>query len=698
MRFNRKVRGDYLKKLVIGGFPCTKFSIAQKNDRVTDLGFTAQEFITFRNTTQNWWEHIADFELQIGLKIEQLANNDGYNHFNAESYKFDIGVHLFLNCLVVLDRQEYDYYMFENVSSMQKAVKETISEIMNTLYDGRMTEINSALVSAQNRKRVYWTNFDVTQPEDRGILLKDILESGFDLTTNDKTWALTSSYRFGVPPHNPIERHQRNLIAEPIGTTQDGKSFVLTAYYSTGQNAPNTITKHKGTMVAEQVPSKLININPSGNGMNGTVYNIDAKSPCLTTNKGEGNKILEPVCLRYERTEEGKQVRKDYENGIVKHGFNKMRNLHPRKDDKTNTVTTVTKDNQIAEPVCVSSRGRYVSGNRHTKCEGGTKQFYEVRGTQTNSLTTVQKDNMVAEPINVTIEEKSKTLLSRYFKNSTINCLREDFGGDSMVAEPIRVGDLPNDKGEISGSQATRIYSTEGKSVNLIANGGGQGAKTGLYAIRVGNLPRADGVVTGSQEQRIYHIDRKSISLVSTAARVGGLYAIPTAFNEDTPTKAISLADGKTYDVYEVTGGQITIKERTYPIKLQDGFYIIRKLTVVECCRLQTLSDDYFKDSEGNKLISDSQSYKCCGNGWTKEVIKHIFTCGFGELDRSEKLQVTALYDGISTGMDTLVDMGFHAIIYKAYEIDKYATIVSKYNFPSIEHMGDAFSVRDEEV
>ena len=40
------------------------------------------------------------------------------------------------------------------------------------------TYINSALVSAQNRLRMYWTNFEVTQPEDKGILLKDIIEDG----------------------------------------------------------------------------------------------------------------------------------------------------------------------------------------------------------------------------------------------------------------------------------------------------------------------------------------------------------------------------------------------------------------------------------------------------------------------------------------------------------------------------------------
>jgi site-specific DNA-cytosine methylase len=52
----------------------------------------------------------------------------------------------------------------------------------------------------------------------------------------------------------------------------------------------------------------------------------------------------------------------------------------------------------------------------------------------------------------------------------------------------------------------------------------------------------------------------------------------------------------------------------------------IRRLTPVECCRLQTVRDDYFKDKDGNNIISESQQYKGLGNGWTIEVIAHIFS------------------------------------------------------------------------
>ena len=52
------------------------------------------------------------------------------------------------------------------------------------------TYINSALVSAQNRLRMYWTNFEVTQPDDKGLLLKDIIENEPDEKYNINIQAL----------------------------------------------------------------------------------------------------------------------------------------------------------------------------------------------------------------------------------------------------------------------------------------------------------------------------------------------------------------------------------------------------------------------------------------------------------------------------------------------------------------------------
>ena len=80
--------------------------------------------------------------------------------------------------------------------------------------------INSALLSAQQRKRCYWTNIPgVCQPEDKGILLKDILESG--ISWQDKSYCMTASYD-GAVFWNTMQRSQRSMIAEPIRIGQYG--------------------------------------------------------------------------------------------------------------------------------------------------------------------------------------------------------------------------------------------------------------------------------------------------------------------------------------------------------------------------------------------------------------------------------------------------------------------------------------------
>ena len=169
-------------------------------------------------------------------------------------------------------------------------------------------------------------------------------------------------------------------------------------------------------------------------------------------------------------------------------------------------------------------------------------------------------------------------------------------------------------------------------------------------------------------------------------------WATPCEWDENgTPTNAISCADGKVYTVYMVKDGSITIKGAQYEIDLVDGYYIIRKLTVTECCRLQTLPDDYVK------AVSPSQGYKGLGNAWTAEVIIHILSHALKDVPRDEELIVLSMYDGIGTGRYCLDKMGFTNVKYNAYEIDKYAMTISMDNYPDIIQHGDAFAVRNED-
>lgn len=193
--------------------------------------------------------------------------------------------------------------------------------------------------------------------------------------------------------------------------------------------------------------------------------------------------------------------------------------------------------------------------------------------------------NMVAEPVSIASrtricdDGKYKRLEARDGKSNCLTTVQSDY----MVAEPVRAGALPRPNGELSTSQAMRIYGTDGKSVGLKANGGGMGGKTGLYAVP---------------------------------------------------------CESKQSHIYTVKDGRITFKDKSYPIKLKDGQYIIRKLTVDECKRLQTVPDDY-----DMTCISDTQAYKCLGNGWTVRVISHLMKCAVNSPDTKtpEKTGVSRL-------------------------------------------------------
>ena len=281
---------------------------------------------------------------------------------NRETVASGMGWELFSQYVRALHEAKPKYFIYENNKSMSKAIRASIDET----FGFEAVPINSELVSAQNRQRLYWvgkqnpdgtySKVDVEQPEDRGILLRDILENG--VAWQEKSYNLTTRC-CGAIPEDTLKRYRHTMVAEPVNITQ----------------SPGC--------------AEVLNVNPCGHGMNGAVIHCDGKCRTLTTNKGEGPKIIEPVCLRIE---------------------------------------------------------------------------FE---------------------------------------------------------------------------------------------------------------------------------------------------------DDDKPIKAVGK-DGKEITIYEVCDGKITIKGKQYPIKLKDGYYIIRKLTVSECKRLQTVPEWY------EFLVSNSQAYKMLGNGWTCEVIAHI--------------------------------------------------------------------------
>ena len=571
-------------KILIGGSPCTHWSIAQTKNRETEAS--------------------------------------------------GIGWELFLNYKIARDKYQPDFFLYENNKSMSPAIRAQITAELGV----EPVLINSALVSAQNRQRLYWagkrnpdgtySQVAVEQPVDRGILLRDILESG--VCWKEKGYALLSTTG-GTTADDMVSRHQRNGAAEPVAIkpltekemdymvreTKDGRNHFDFDYFHDAtqeKSACVTANTHKG------VPYNVL-VEPVRIG---TIEN-DAKDkdpvyPDLSeqefipgeTTQNEGLAFLGGFA-------------KDGEKMWLNNGKVYSRNFRQGKrlysaDGKAVTMTAcpaglVGHAGLYAAPVAGRVVGRRINeqGHRDDYNEAIPHfQYFEVNEEpqKTNCLTTVQKDN--------------------------------------MTAVPVRVGAMPNKDGEVGTSQSRRIYSTDGKSVSLQArpNGGGaDGAATGLYAVPV--IPDGKGQFV------------------------------------------IKAAGGKEIPVYEVRGGRITIKGKTYPIKLADGFYIIRKLTVTECKRLQTVPDTYAFP------VSDTQAYKMLGNGWTVDVIAHIMSHFTGLTE--EAVEVLSMYDGMSCGHIALDKLGAEITTYYATEIDKYAVQTTQHNYPDTMQLGDAFQVRAED-
>ena len=418
-----------MMKLLLGGSPCTHWSIAQSRHRET-------------RPEGHGWE-------------------------------------LFRNYLIAKERYCPDFFLYENNKSMAPAIREQITAELGV----EPIFINSALVSAQSRQRLYWTNIPgVEQPEDRGLVLRDILESGLPLRE---------------------------------------KGYTLKANY-----------------------------------------------------------------------------------------------------------------------VCSSAANAMDSGHFPA--------------------------TMVMEPVNITEDGKAHCLRSSCYKDGMRNFVANVRDRKTCVAEPIRIGTIESSTG--SDGPGHRVYSADGKSKTLCGNGGGAGAKTGLYAVPcAGRLVGRRINAQGHREDYNEKVERFQRFEINEEPQKTNCLSTVQKDN-----LVIEAWDGKTHPVYMVKSGLIAIKGREYPIRLADGFYIIRKLTVLECMRLQTVPEDYIFP------VSNSQAYKMLGNGWTVEVIAHILS--FCPGIATEPIEVLSMYDGMSCGRLALNKLGAQTNRYYATEIDKYAIKITQTN------------------
>lgn len=155
---------------------------------------------------------------------------------------------LFYTFLEMIRYYKPKYFILENVASMSNANRDIITELMGV----EPVMLNAALVSAQQRKRYFWTNIPTSELKNKGIVVKDILESG----EVDKTYCITATYCYTKPIN--ILRNERTQVFEPIRIGNTGNS--------TAQG--NRVYSIKGKTVN-------INANGGGGGAKTGLYKVD---------------------------------------------------------------------------------------------------------------------------------------------------------------------------------------------------------------------------------------------------------------------------------------------------------------------------------------------------------------------------------------------------------------------------------------
>lgn len=113
----------------------------------------------------------GEFDLLIGgspCTYWSVAKTDGKRETTSSGFGFE----LFMQYVRALKEAKPKYFLYENNFSIHQNIKDEITKQLGV----QPIMINSGLVSAQNRKRMYWTNIPTTIPEDKGLKLYDVID------------------------------------------------------------------------------------------------------------------------------------------------------------------------------------------------------------------------------------------------------------------------------------------------------------------------------------------------------------------------------------------------------------------------------------------------------------------------------------------------------------------------------------------
>jgi len=289
--------------LLIGGSPCQSFSFAGKRKGMSTKD--EQEILTL----------------------------DHYLELKSQEYEFEGQSYLFWEYMRLLNELKPKYFLLENVMMGEKWEK-----ILSKAIGVNPIMINSSLVSAQNRQRLYWTNIGmkpsglfgdlesiIQQPKDLGILLKDILEP----EVNEK-YFLSQKMIDGFLGHNKNHEGKTGFVWQPTEGNKKGACLRANAALAATDNS---------IIVHNTMPRS----SKTGKGGTGHLTREDGKTYCLDTGQTNAIEIIATQLGNSEKfgnstSDNGKAftLRTANPNGVILNS--RVRRLTPIECERLQTV------------------------------------------------------------------------------------------------------------------------------------------------------------------------------------------------------------------------------------------------------------------------------------------------------------------------------------------------------------------------
>jgi len=483
---------------------------------------------------------------------------------------------LFFEYVDVLKHCKPTWFLLENV----KMKKEWVNIISGYLKVAPI-EINSALVSAQNRKRLYWTNIpDVTQPEDKGILLKDIIEN------NPPNYAYVSKNHAG---HVKLLNQKAGCLTEGAHSGGNHSDMTLVKTIPHGYMKEETKERDKYPALVGQDPStkyliKIVNIYPS-KGQNGNVYSTEGKSPSLSAGIG-----------------------------IKGRGIGSSNS--PKIAIKPNCIAIIPeehrpKGNYLPRERVFSSNGK----SRAVSTDLSQHPYYD-DGLEWRRLTTIECERLQTLPDNYT--EFGKSVLH----------IDELFGKISSWKKFV--------KSMIAKEKATLVWMSASCTISDIND-------TTHLNFQNDNLKNVAIVIEfKSQEECAINIIKigKDMEMLSIPIKLEKSNKISQT-SMDTLKKEVKTIESFIGTSWNRCWENILIQMILSTILIlinqttnQKTYMSVPALsTKIFISNLNELllgsskGKSLFLKMENIKKISNTQRYKMLGNGWTVDVIAHIFSC-----------------------------------------------------------------------